>query len=177
MFFIALGVRVVKGSHSDHKLITEEASKADIVLNAADADDLDLTKAVLAGLKQTTIGKIPILIHTSGTGLATKDPSGKWDPNYKIWNVRAMRLELAGTHPPQDNSVDDIRNIPADAPHRNVDLEYVIRIGFFSLLILNQDLRGRFGRLRLCIYYRTFHHLCYRQWTREQTLTTSSHLD
>jgi len=104
----ALGIRVVKGSHSDHRLITEESSKADIILNAADADDLELTKAVLAGVKQTTIGKIPILIHTSGTGLATKDGSGKWDPNYKIRN---------------DNNVDDIRSIPPEAPHRNVDLE------------------------------------------------------
>lgn len=80
-------MKVVKGSHSDLDLITEEASKADIILNAADADDLDLTKAVLAGAKKTRIGKIPILIHTSGTGLVTGEPTGKRDPNAKVYNV------------------------------------------------------------------------------------------
>jgi len=104
----ALGVRVIKGSHSDHQIITEEASKADLILDAGDADDLELTKAILAGAKKTTIGKTPILIHTSGTGLAGTDINGKRDPNYIVYN---------------DNSVESIRSIPPTAPHRNVDLE------------------------------------------------------
>jgi len=104
----ALGVKVVKGSHSDLNLIAEEASKADIILNAADADDLELTKAVLAGAKKTTIGKTPILIHTSGTGVVMGEPTGKCDPNAKVYN---------------DNNVDDIRSIPESAPHRKTDLE------------------------------------------------------
>ncbi|KAG8768089.1 hypothetical protein FRC16_007161 [Serendipita sp. 398] len=104
----AIGVKVVQGSHTDLEFISEQASKADIVLNAADADDLDLTKAILAGLKNTTIGKTPILIHTSGTGLAMGAPTGNFDPTTKVLN---------------DNEVADIRNIPDTAYHRNVDLE------------------------------------------------------
>jgi hypothetical protein len=78
---------VVKGSHSDLDIIEEQASKADIVLNAADADDLDLTNAILKGIKRTSIGKKPILIHTSGTGLAIRDGDGKFRPDDKVWNV------------------------------------------------------------------------------------------
>ncbi|KIM29664.1 hypothetical protein M408DRAFT_67513 [Serendipita vermifera MAFF 305830] len=101
-------VTAVKGSHSDHEIITELASKADIILNAADADDLELTKAVLAGARRTTIGKIPILIHTSGTGVATTAQSlGKKDPNYRVLD---------------DSNVEDIKSIPPDAPHRQIDL-------------------------------------------------------
>lgn len=69
-------------------IIEEQASKADIVLNTADADDLELTKAILRGIKRTTAGgKRPILIHTSGTGVASKKPTGIFDPNQKVYNV------------------------------------------------------------------------------------------
>lgn len=93
-----MGVRVVKGSNSDIALITEEASKADVILNAADADDLELTKAVLAGAKQTTTGKRPILIHTSGTGVASAEPTGSFNPGQKVYNVsgffRGIRIQM-----------------------------------------------------------------------------------
>ncbi|KAG8806973.1 hypothetical protein FRC17_004700 [Serendipita sp. 399] len=104
----AEGITVIRGSHSDLDLISEQASKADIVLNAADADDLALTKAILAGLKRTTIGKTPILIHTSGTGVVADEPTGNFNVNCKVYN---------------DNEVEDIRSIPPTAFHRNVDLE------------------------------------------------------
>ncbi|CAG7854911.1 SubName: Full=Uncharacterized protein {ECO:0000313/EMBL:CCA70316.1} [Serendipita indica DSM 11827] len=104
----ALGVKVLQGSHSDHKLITDQAAKSDIIVNCADADDLELTKAILSGAKSTTIGKTPILIHTSGTGLVTGEANGSFDPNAKTYN---------------DDDPADIRGISPDAPHRNVDLE------------------------------------------------------
>ena len=91
-------MRVIKGSHSDHKIITEEASKADLILDAGDADDLELTKAILAGAKKTTIGKTPILIHTSGTGLAATDVKGKLDPNYVVYNVSTLTSSLLQTN-------------------------------------------------------------------------------
>ncbi|PVF99350.1 NAD(P)-binding protein [Serendipita vermifera] len=103
----ALGVKVVKGSHSDVDIVEEQASKADIVLNAADADDLELTKAVLRGIKRSSAGKTPILVHTSGTALVTKESDGKFRAQDKVWN---------------DNDVEDIRSIPEDAPHRKIDL-------------------------------------------------------
>jgi len=103
----ALGVRVVKGSHQDLDLITEEASKAAIIVNCADADDLELTKAILAGAKNKVDNKTTILIHTSGTGLVCGESNGKLDPAAKVYN---------------DNDVEDIKSIPDDAPHRVVDV-------------------------------------------------------
>jgi len=139
---------VVKGSHTDLDIIREEASKADVILNAADADDLDLTKAILAGAKSTKTGKTPILIHTSGTALASKEPTGTFDPTAKVYNVRWMvgKLSRALT-PSQDNEVNDIRSIPAEAPHRNIDLEYGLssnsrRILMFKSRIFEADSAG-----------------------------------
>ncbi|KAL0954821.1 hypothetical protein HGRIS_003766 [Hohenbuehelia grisea] len=65
-----LGVKVVVGSHSDLTVIEKLASESDVVAALADADDLDLAKAVLKGLKTRfeATGTPPILIHTSGTG-------------------------------------------------------------------------------------------------------------
>ena len=60
------GARVVQGSHSDHDIIQKEAGEADLVVNCGDADDLELTKAVLRGIKQRKekTGQISILVHT-----------------------------------------------------------------------------------------------------------------
>lgn len=89
----AIGVTsVVHGSHEDLKKIEDLASQADIIVNAADADDLPLTKAILQGLKtrHTTVGYKPILIHTSGTGVISDQAEGEFLPSgQKIWNVRS----------------------------------------------------------------------------------------
>src|SRR5258708_2836614 len=63
---IAIGVETVIGDHSELGKITDLVAQADIVINAADADDLPLTKAVLNGLKnRNASGDVkPILIHT-----------------------------------------------------------------------------------------------------------------
>jgi nucleoside-diphosphate-sugar epimerase len=105
----ALGVTVIQGSHSDLELIIDAASNADIVVNCADADNLELAKAILSGLEKRQSARPPILLHTSGTGVISDEPTGhltEWAK--KIWN---------------DNDPNDIRSIPADQPHRNIDLE------------------------------------------------------
>jgi len=103
----ALGVTVIQGSHRDLDIVSEQASKASIIVNCADADDLELTKAIISGAKNTTQKQTPILIHTSGTGLVVGESTGKFDPEAKVYN---------------DNNVDDILSIPPTAPHRKVDL-------------------------------------------------------
>jgi putative NADH-flavin reductase len=47
----ALGIKTIKGSFTDVDKIEEASRDADIVYNAADADDMSLTQAVLKGLK------------------------------------------------------------------------------------------------------------------------------
>ncbi|QRV78495.1 NAD(P)H-binding family protein [Ceratobasidium sp. AG-Ba] len=107
----ARGARIVQGSHSDHDIITKEASQADLVVNCADADDLPLIKAILKGMKQRKESgvKTPILIHTSGTSVVGDPPSGEateWSK--KVWN---------------DANPEDIRSIDIKQPHRTIDVE------------------------------------------------------
>lgn len=78
---------VIQGSHRDLDIVSEQASKASIIVNCADADDLELTKAILSGAKNTTQKQTTILIHTSGTGLVTGESTGKLDPEAKVYNV------------------------------------------------------------------------------------------
>ncbi|KAF8591025.1 NAD(P)-binding protein [Ramaria rubella] len=102
---------VVNGSHEELEKIRNLATQADIVVNAADADDLPLTKAILEGLKSRaqSVTFKPILIHTSGTGVVSDNAQGEFAPSgQKIWN---------------DNSEEDIRSIPPEKPHRLIDLE------------------------------------------------------
>ncbi|CAE6470731.1 unnamed protein product [Rhizoctonia solani] len=102
-----LGVKTIKGSFSDMDKIEQASREANIVYNAADADDLDLTRAVIRGLKSQK--ERGILIQTSGTGLLSDNYNGELTPEgSKIWN---------------DNDISDIKNIPPTQPHRNVDLE------------------------------------------------------
>jgi hypothetical protein len=91
-----LGIEVVHGSHSDLSLITECCKNADIVLNAADADDLYLTNAVLTGLKTRKDKSAPaILLHTSGTGLVVDNAEGVFtDYAKKVWDVSIKDLTL-----------------------------------------------------------------------------------
>jgi D-arabinose 1-dehydrogenase-like Zn-dependent alcohol dehydrogenase len=61
-----LGIRSVVGSHSDAALVQPLAEASDVVVTAADADDLDAARAIIEGLKDRfrTTGKRSILIHT-----------------------------------------------------------------------------------------------------------------
>ncbi|KZW01988.1 NAD(P)-binding protein [Exidia glandulosa HHB12029] len=103
--------RVVQGSHSDLEIIEALCAAADIVVNCADADDLPLAQAVLRGHKSAyeRTGQRPVLVHTSGTGVVTDKAEGQLtaEAREKIYN---------------DNSEADIRSIPEDKPHRDVDL-------------------------------------------------------
>ncbi|SRR5216684_1825884 len=85
-------VDVVQGSFNDTALITSKARDADITVNTGDSDDVELTKAILAGqkLRVTEDLKSPAaLLHTSGVAVfADGTTDGKHDPHAKVWNVR-----------------------------------------------------------------------------------------
>lgn len=78
-----------QGNSQDIALVTELASKADIVLNAADADDTTLTKAALQGCKQqfdnTSVKSV--YIHTSGLAVLGDKSEGVFDPAAPIYDV------------------------------------------------------------------------------------------
>ncbi|QRW07427.1 NAD-binding domain protein [Ceratobasidium sp. AG-Ba] len=100
------------GSHSDHDIITKEASQADLVVNCADADDLPLIKAILKGMKQGKIWSQDADFDSyqiSGTSVVGDPPSGEateWSK--KVWN---------------DANPEDIRSIDIKQPHRTIDVE------------------------------------------------------
>jgi uncharacterized protein YbjT (DUF2867 family) len=86
----ALGVTVVHGSLTDYALIEEQAYEVDIVINAANADDLPATEAVLRGLKRRYNAGRPkgTLVHTSGAAVFTDGTQeGKFYPDAKVYNV------------------------------------------------------------------------------------------
>lgn len=81
---------IVIGDFSDHKKITSLTAEADIVINVADCDDVPLTNAIIAGLKQKQDeGRgIGALIHTSGEMVFNDGATdGICPPNRKIWSV------------------------------------------------------------------------------------------
>jgi len=108
----AAGVdHILHGDHSETDKIRDAAAAADVVVNCADADDLELTRAVLKGLQTRALqgGAKPILLHTSGTGVVSDTAEGDFRPDAeKVWN---------------DANEEDIRSIPDDKPHRNIDNE------------------------------------------------------
>ncbi|KAG6330977.1 hypothetical protein ID866_8113 [Astraeus odoratus] len=71
----SLGLKPVLGTYDDLELLKEEASKADIVIAVASADDLPAAEAILKGLKERheETGTQPLLIHTSGTARYSTD--------------------------------------------------------------------------------------------------------
>ena len=77
--------------------ITKHARTADITINAAGSDDIDMTNAILAGQKARFVEdkKSPAaLLHTSGVAVfAGKGRVGRHDdPDLKQWNVRHQHV-------------------------------------------------------------------------------------
>jgi hypothetical protein len=73
------------GSFEEHEKITKAASEHDVIIQAANADDLEYMQAILKGMKQRKekTGHRPLLIHTSGTGVLIDDAKGIY-PNDKV---------------------------------------------------------------------------------------------
>ncbi|KIY63090.1 NAD(P)-binding protein [Cylindrobasidium torrendii FP15055 ss-10] len=106
-----LGLRTIIGSNSDHALLKEAASEADITIACADADDLGAAQAILAGAKEyrARTGKNASLIHTSGTGVLSVKADGEFveSPIYS------------------DLDIPLIEKLSLEQPHREVDVALV----------------------------------------------------
>ncbi|KAI0056499.1 NAD-binding protein [Artomyces pyxidatus] len=105
----ATGATVLQGSFADIDIITEQSYLSDFVFNTADADDVSVTTAILAGAKRRVDEGKPknVLIHTSGVAVFLAATGGTYDPNGRVWN---------------DNSEEDIRSITTSMLHGQVDV-------------------------------------------------------
>ncbi len=68
----SFGVEPVLGDIDNTPLLIEEASRADIVFNTANADHLGAVRALITGLQ----GSGKVLVHTSGTSIVGDDARG-----------------------------------------------------------------------------------------------------
>jgi len=106
-----LGVKTVVASLSDLDKLTELAAASDVVIHTADADDTKAAQALLRGTKARyeKTSKIPIFIHTSGTGVLMDNAVGFEDTDVIY----------------VDSDAEQIESLPDTAFHRPVDLEIV----------------------------------------------------
>ena len=85
-----LGVESVKGSAEQLDLVTDLSSKADLIINAADADIFDAIKAILEGAKRRyeATGKKSTFIHTSGVAVVLNSAEGVFRESAQVYDVR-----------------------------------------------------------------------------------------
>ncbi|GBE86891.1 NAD(P)-binding protein [Sparassis latifolia] len=105
------GVKAVVGTLAELDKLEAQAEAAHVVFSCADSDDLPAIEAILRGLRKrhATIGDLPILIHTSGTG-ELADKANGLHPTDTIYD---------------DLDAAQIETLPPTAPHRPVDLAIV----------------------------------------------------
>ncbi|KAI0342702.1 NAD(P)-binding protein, partial [Trametopsis cervina] len=105
-----LGLVTIIGSYEDVNEVEKLASQVDVVFSCVSLSDNypPAMNAILKGLKQRHVdtGTIPVLIHTSGTGIVANDDRGMSAPDV-IYD---------------DLHLEPIEKLPTDAPHRASDL-------------------------------------------------------
>ncbi|PSS03634.1 hypothetical protein BD289DRAFT_478465 [Coniella lustricola] len=101
--------KILVASHAELSKIETASAEADIAINAATSDDLELTKAINRGLAQgkSAYSRAGVLVHVSGTQLIESKPTGKLEdvPKYN------------------DQDLAQIEGIADSALHRLIDLE------------------------------------------------------
>ncbi|KAF2084526.1 NAD(P)-binding protein [Saccharata proteae CBS 121410] len=103
-------VKLVYGDLDSHDLIVEEAKKADIVCNFANADHEGAAKSIIAGLSQRPLTSPPFYIHTSGTGNLT----------HADLSIRSFGNPSTKIHDDTTN-LPTVLSLPAPSLHTNVD--------------------------------------------------------
>ncbi|KAI0370392.1 NAD-P-binding protein [Pilatotrama ljubarskyi] len=109
--FEHFGVKSVVGSLDDVDKLEAIAEESDVVIECADADHIRSTKAFLAGFKKRhrRTGKVPLLIHTSGTAVLSDNAAGMHGTDTIYY----------------DSDPEQLETIPTTQPHRTVDLTVV----------------------------------------------------
>ncbi|TDL19366.1 NAD(P)-binding protein [Rickenella mellea] len=93
----AAGAQPIQGSFDNLDIIEEQASKADLVINAADSDTVELMNAILRGLKKRkeSGAGTPSYVHTSGAAVFLDGGNtGKYDKELKVWTDREEDIKL-----------------------------------------------------------------------------------
>ncbi|KAF4551113.1 NAD dependent epimerase/dehydratase-like protein 5 [Elsinoe fawcettii] len=106
--------KVVLGDLDDSALLKEQASKADIVLHAADASDHEgAAKAIAEGLVEGHSKENPgYWLHTGGTGILTYKDSENDFATLGHWSDKQYN---------DGDGVEELTTLPDEAFHRNVD--------------------------------------------------------
>ncbi|KAH7097017.1 hypothetical protein BKA62DRAFT_717841 [Auriculariales sp. MPI-PUGE-AT-0066] len=101
---------VLRGGTENVQELQKIVSEFDIVVNAADADDLILVNAIIAGLatRKERSGKRPVFLHISGAYVVSDASEGVWNPNFKYIS---------------DKDEAALRAIPPTAVHRHTELK------------------------------------------------------
>ncbi|EMD34173.1 hypothetical protein CERSUDRAFT_98104 [Gelatoporia subvermispora B] len=105
------GVRPLLGDLQDADKLASAASQAHVVVNCADADDFGAACAIIDGLRKRheETEDVPILIHTSGTGVLADNAAGM-HPTSTIYS---------------DMDPEQIGSLSPSQPHREVDLAVI----------------------------------------------------
>ncbi|KAF2490435.1 nucleoside-diphosphate-sugar epimerase [Lophium mytilinum] len=103
-------IRLVYGDLDSTELITEEASKADIVCHWANADHPGAAAAIIAGLAKKGAGEKGYFIHTSGTGILMVGDAEKG-----TYGIRSEKVF------DDWDGIKEVTSLPDAASHRNVD--------------------------------------------------------
>ncbi|RPD68433.1 NAD-P-binding protein [Lentinus tigrinus ALCF2SS1-7] len=106
-------VKACIGSLEDTDKVEQLAEQAHVVCSLANADHIDMTRAILRGLKKRheKLQDRPVVMHTSGTGVLI-------DPRYILGNHITEDIY-------SDLDVEKLAAIPPQAIHRPIDLLFL----------------------------------------------------
>lgn len=110
------GIDPVIGELDDSRLLTEEAARADVVINTANADHRGAVEALLAGLLHS--GRR--LIHTSGSSIVGDDARGDYCTEYVFSEETPLAVD------PRKQARRDIDLMVINASRHNVKSTVII---------------------------------------------------
>jgi len=101
-------VKTVIGTLDDHDLLVEQGKNADVVLQTASADHIEVGRSIIEGMSK---GKKGHYIHVSGSGILHDVTNGYGKPASKIYSDVA--------------DVDEITSFDSTHVHRDIDASVI----------------------------------------------------
>ena len=95
----SVGVFVVRETFSNYDLVSMLSEHSDLIINAADSDTVELTEAILKGMKERYMqgNGAGTLIHTSGTCNFFGEESSTAGERQKTWTVSISSSSLVNS--------------------------------------------------------------------------------
>ncbi|KAA8904691.1 hypothetical protein TRICI_005388 [Trichomonascus ciferrii] len=111
-------IECVLGGLSDEQVVVEEVSKADYIIDTADADNLDAAKNFVKGIeKAVESGRHPIFIHTSGTNIIADGADGMHSTDEIIHDANQAEIDAV----PETNLHRDVDTLLRNFHNKNAD--------------------------------------------------------